>query len=98
MSMSKQLLKLLLILFLLVTYSFVVNANSDKPIISVFSIKMPKLKLKFSKIMKNSVLHSLNKRGFLTQDGNKVYRFFDKNNQNHKNQNVLIFVIKIKIF
>ena len=72
MPMIKQLSKLLLISILLVTHSFVVSAN-NKPMISVFSINTPKLKLKYSEIMKNSVFHALIQRNFLTQDGNKIY-------------------------
>ena len=80
MSITKQFLKLLFVSTLIVIYSYAVSANNHRPIISVFSIKTPKLNLKFSEIMKNSVLHSLSEKNFLTQDGNKTYRYFDNNN------------------
>lgn len=80
MSITKQFLKLLFVSTLIVIYSYAVSANNHRPIISVFSIKTPKLNLKFSEIMKNSVLHSLSEKNFLTQDGNKTYKYFDNNN------------------
>ena len=90
--MIKQLSKFLLISIVLVTYSFVVSANNNKPMISVFSINSPKLKIEFFEVMKNSVFHSLNQRDFLTQDGNKVYQkyvypFKRKTNEN-KNHSI----------
>ena len=81
-----------------VKFSF---AGNKSPIISVYNFEKNNLNKEYYKIIKNTVFKELNDKAFLTEDGNRFFKFQDKNissilNQinleNENNADIILFL------
>ena len=81
-----------------VKFSF---ASNQSPIISVYNFEKNNLNKEYYKIIKNTVFKELNDNAFLTEDGNRFFKFQDQNissilNQinleNENNADIILFL------
>ena len=66
-----------------VKFSF---AGNQSPIISVYNLEKNNLNKEYYKIIKNTVFKELNDNAFLTEDGNRFFKFQDQNVSSILNQ------------
>ena len=95
--------KIISILFIFLALSFAnfSFASNQSPIISVYNFEKNNLNKEYYKIIKNTVFKELNNNAFLTEDGNRFFKFQGQNissilNQinleNENNADIILFL------
>ena len=91
----------ILFIFLALIFANLSFASNQSPIISVYNFEKNNLNKEYYKIIKNTVFKELNDKAFLTEDGNRFFKFQDKNissilNQinleNENNADIILFL------
>ena len=85
MSLKFKIINILFIFsaLIFVKFSF---ASNQSPIISVYNLEKNNLNKEYYKIIKNTVFKELNDNAFLTEDGNRFFKFQDQNVSSILNQ------------
>ena len=91
----------ILFIFLALIFANLSFASNQSPIISVYNFEKNNLNKEYYKIIKNTVFKELNDKAFLTEDGNRFFKFQGKNissilNQinleNENNADIILFL------
>ncbi len=91
----------ILFIFLVLIFAKISLASNQSPIISVYSFQKNNLNKEYYKIIKNTVFQELNDKAFLTEDGNRFFKFQGQNissilNQinleNENNADIILFL------
>ena len=91
----------ILFIFLALIFANFSFASNQSPIISVYNFEKNNLNKEYYKIIKNTVFKELNDMAFLTEDGNRFFKFQGQNissilNQinleNENNADIILFL------
>ena len=91
----------ILFIFLALIFANLSFASNQSPIISVYNFEKNNLNKEYYKIIKNTVFKELNDMAFLTEDGNRFFKFQGQNissilNQinleNENNADIILFL------
>ena len=100
MSLKFKIINILFI-FLALIFANLSFASNQSPIISVYNFEKNNLNKEYYKIIKNTVFKELNDMAFLTEDGNRFFKFQGQNissilNQinleNENNADIILFL------
>ena len=76
----------ILFIFLALIFANLSFASNQSPIISVYNFEKNNLNKEYYKIIKNTVFKELNDKAFLTEDGNRFFKFQGQNVSSILNQ------------
>ena len=76
----------ILFIFLALIFANLSFASNQSPIISVYNFEKNNLNKEYYKIIKNTVFKELNEKTFLTEDGNRFFKFQGQNVSSILNQ------------
>ena len=77
----------ILFIFLALNFANFSFASNQSPIISVYNFEKNNINKEYYKIIKNTVFKELNDMAFLTEDGNRFFKFKGQNINSILNQN-----------